>query len=65
MSADVHPDGLAPLIDHVRRLGMEFGLWVEPEMVSPDSDLHRAHPDWVLQAPGTNRCSDGTNSCST
>ena len=45
------PDGLAPLIDHVHGLGMAFGLWVEPEMVSPGSDLHRAHPDWALGAP--------------
>jgi len=50
----VWPDGLSPLISHVTRLDMEFGIWVEPEMVSPDSDLGRAHPDWVL-APG-----DGT-----
>ncbi|MCQ4079296.1 alpha-galactosidase [Streptomyces sp. RB6PN25] len=42
------PDGLSPLIDEVHRLGMRFGLWVEPEMVNPDSDLYRAHPDWVL-----------------
>jgi alpha-galactosidase len=42
------PDGLHPLVDHVRELGMEFGLWVEPEMVNLDSDLARAHPDWVL-----------------
>ncbi len=42
------PDGLHPLIAHVRKLGMTFGLWVEPEMVNPDSDLHRAHPDWAL-----------------
>jgi alpha-galactosidase len=48
----VWPRGLAPLIGHVRALGMEFGLWVEPEMVNPDSDLYRAHPDWVLQAGG-------------
>ncbi len=41
------PGGLAPLIAHVRGLGMEFGLWVEPEMVNPDSDLARAHPDWI------------------
>lgn len=47
-----YPDGLAPLADHVTRLGMEFGLWVEPEMVNPDSDLFRAHPDWVLQIAG-------------
>ncbi|MCW2938069.1 MAG: galA [Actinomycetia bacterium] len=45
------PDGLAPLIDEVQRLGMRFGLWVEPEMVNPDSDLYRAHPDWVLHQP--------------
>jgi alpha-galactosidase len=36
----------------VRSLGMEFGLWVEPEMVNPDSDLNRAHPDWALQLDG-------------
>jgi alpha-galactosidase len=52
VSPDVWPDGLGPLIDHVRGLGMEFGLWVEPEMVNPDSDLFRAHPGWVLGVPG-------------
>jgi alpha-galactosidase len=41
------PRGLTPLIDRVKALGMRFGLWVEPEMVNPDSDLYRAHPDWV------------------
>jgi alpha-galactosidase len=46
----VWPDGLMPLIDHVRDLGMEFGLWFEPEMVNPDSDLLREHPDWILAA---------------
>lgn len=44
------PDGLAPLAEHVRSLGMEFGLWVEPEMINEDSDLARAHPDWILRA---------------
>jgi alpha-galactosidase len=44
----VWPDGLDPLIEHVTSLGMEFGLWFEPEMVNPDSDLYRAHPDWIL-----------------
>ncbi len=47
-----YPDGLAPLAGFVNSLGMEFGLWVEPEMVSPDSDLYRAHPDWALQIEG-------------
>lgn len=48
--ADVkkYPDGLDPLVDYVTGKGLEFGLWVEPEMVNPDSDLYRAHPDWVL-----------------
>ncbi len=49
------PNGLKPLIDHVNGLGMEFGLWVEPEMVNPDSDLYRAHPDWVMNFPGRPR----------
>ncbi|NAZ82199.1 alpha-galactosidase [Kineococcus sp. R8] len=49
---DVWPQGLTPLVDAVRGLGMEFGLWVEPEMVNPDSDLVRAHPDWVLATGG-------------
>jgi alpha-galactosidase len=44
----VWTNGLTPLIDHVRALGMQFGIWVEPEMVNPDSDLYRAHPDWTL-----------------
>ena len=48
----VYPDGLAPLIAQVQALGMEFGLWVEPEMFNPDSDLHRAHPEWVLGVAG-------------
>ncbi|MER7165888.1 alpha-galactosidase [Micromonospora sp. NPDC000207] len=48
----VWPDGLHPLVDHVTGLGMEFGLWVEPEMVSEDSDLFRSHPEWVLRVPG-------------
>ncbi len=47
-----YPDGLKPLADHVTGLGLEFGLWVEPEMVNPDSDLYRAHPDWTLNISG-------------
>lgn len=50
--ADKYPEGLAPLAEHVTALGMEFGLWVEPEMVNPESDLYRAHPDWALQIAG-------------
>ncbi len=45
---DVWPNGLGPLVDRVHELGMQFGLWFEPEMVNLDSDLARAHPDWVL-----------------
>jgi alpha-galactosidase len=52
---DRFPNGLWPLIDRVHALGMDFGLWVEPEMVSPDSDLYRAHPDWCLHEEGRER----------
>ncbi len=45
----VWPEGLHPLADHVTSLGMEFGLWFEPEMVNPDSDIARAHPEWILR----------------
>ncbi|MDO5612323.1 MAG: alpha-galactosidase [Paracoccus sp. (in: a-proteobacteria)] len=43
-----YPQGFAPLIEQLHALGLGFGLWVEPEMISEDSDLFRAHPDWVL-----------------
>ena len=49
---DIFPDGLQPLVDHVRAAGLQFGLWFEPEMVNPNSDLYRAHPDWVLSHSG-------------
>jgi len=49
------PHGLGPLIRKVHSLGMSFGLWVEPEMVNPDSQLYRQHPDWVLNFPGRPR----------
>jgi alpha-galactosidase len=52
VSSEVWRDGLRPLIDAVRAAGMEFGLWVEPEMVNVDSQVFRDHPDWVLGAPG-------------
>ncbi|MGW7647354.1 alpha-galactosidase [Streptomyces bobili] len=54
-AADRFPDGLGPLADTVHGLGMRFGIWVEPEMVNPDSDLYREHPDWVLHIPGRTR----------
>jgi alpha-galactosidase len=46
---------VGPLIKHVNDLGMDFGLWVEPEMINPDSDLYRAHPDWVMNFTGRPR----------
>ena len=52
VSPEVWPEGLGPLIEKVKANGMEFGLWFEGEMVNPDSDLYRAHPDWVLGAGG-------------
>jgi alpha-galactosidase len=50
VSPDAWPDGLHPIVDRVRTLGMQFGLWVEPEMVNTDSDVARAHPEWVMAA---------------
>ena len=44
--------GLKYLVDEVNKFGMKFGIWIEPEMISPDSDLYRAHPDWAIHIPG-------------
>ena len=44
--------GLKFLVDEVNKLGLKFGIWMEPEMVSPDSELYRTHPDWAIQIPG-------------
>jgi alpha-galactosidase len=52
ISDAVYPQGLKPLVDHVTALGMEMGIWFEPEMVNPDSNLYRAHPDWALRIEG-------------
>jgi alpha-galactosidase len=49
------PNGLKPVIDRVHQLGMDFGIWVEPEMVNPDSDLYRKHPEWAMNFPGRPR----------
>ncbi|MBR2764833.1 MAG: alpha-galactosidase, partial [Blautia sp.] len=46
------PDGIGGLSEKVEALGLKFGLWIEPEMVNPDSDLYRKHPDWCLKVPG-------------
>ncbi|GAB3649165.1 alpha-galactosidase [Glycomyces tarimensis] len=54
-NAERFPNGLKPLIDAVHAKGMKFGLWVEPEMVNPDSELYRAHPDWVMHQSGRDR----------
>lgn len=52
---DKLPNGLPSLVEAVNSYGMKFGLWFEPEMVSPDSDLYRAHPDWCLHVPNRHR----------
>ena len=49
------PKGLEYLANRVNKLGMQFGLWFEPEMISPDSDLYRAHPDWCIHVPNRTR----------
>jgi alpha-galactosidase len=54
------PNGLKPVIDRVHQLGMDFGIWVEPEMVNPDSDLYRKHPEWAMNFPGRPR-TEGRN----
>ena len=46
------PGGLGDLADQINGLGMQFGLWIEPEMVSEDSQLYHEHPDWALSVPG-------------
>jgi alpha-galactosidase len=52
VSPEVHPEGLGPLFADVEAMGLATGLWVEPEMVNPDSDLYRSHPEWALTTPG-------------
>ena len=52
VSPEAWPQGLNPMIEYINSKGIEFGLWFEGEMVNPDSDLYRAHPDWILQEPG-------------
>lgn len=52
VNSEKFPHGLKPLIDRVHELGMDFGLWVEPESVSKSSNLYRQHPDWIMNFPG-------------
>ena len=54
------PSGLKGLADKINKMGMDFGIWVEPEMVNVNSNLYRNHPDWVLQVPGGKQ-SEGRN----
>ena len=48
--------GLKHLVDEVNQIGLQFGIWFEPEMISPDSNLYRTHPDWAIQIPGRTAC---------
>lgn len=52
VSSEVWPSGLSGISKYIREKGMEFGLWFEGEMVNPDSDLYRTHPDWILSEKG-------------
>ena len=56
VNTDKMPKGLTPVIEHAHALGMKFGLWFEPEMISEDSDLFRAHPDYAIGVPGRLPC---------
>ena len=49
---DILPEGLTGLAEKIEAMGLKFGVWIEPEMVNEDSDLYRAHPDWILKTPG-------------
>ena len=49
-----YPNGLSPLIDHIKDLGLDFGIWFEPEMVNNESELYTNHPDWILGLPDQN-----------
>jgi alpha-galactosidase len=49
------PNGLKPMIEKINAMGLDFGIWIEPEMVNPNSDLYRAHPDWVFHFPNRGR----------
>ena len=53
---DLLPNGISGLSKRIRELGLEMGLWFEPEMVNKDSDLYRTHPDWILEVPGRKGC---------
>lgn len=55
VNKDKFPNGLSDLIKKVNSYGMKFGIWYEPEMISEESDLYHAHPDWVLHNPGRDR----------
>ena len=52
VNTDKITGGLKYLVDEVNKIGLEFGIWIEPEMISPNSDLYRAHPEWAIQIPG-------------
>lgn len=54
VNRDKLPSGIDGLAKQINDIGMKFGLWIEPEMVNPDSDLYRAHPDWAISVPGRN-----------
>ncbi len=56
VNEDKLPGGLKALSDGLEKMGMKFGIWFEPEMVSPDSDLYLAHPDWAIAVPGRKPC---------
>ncbi len=55
VNAEKLPNGISGLADKINELGLKFGLWFEPEMISPDSDLYRQHPDWCLHIEGRAR----------
>ncbi|MDO5701833.1 MAG: alpha-galactosidase [Lachnospiraceae bacterium] len=61
-ATELLPEGITGLAKKIEAMGMKFGLWIEPEMVNPDSDLYREHPDWILSVPDR-RISLGRHQC--
>lgn len=51
VNKDKLPNGLAHLVDEINKMGLDFGIWIEPEMINKNSELYKKHPNWVLENP--------------
>lgn len=62
VNKDKLPNGLAHLVDEINKIGLDFGIWIEPEMINKNSELYKKHPNWVLENPNAQH-SEGRNQC--